>query len=75
MNAIIALGHRKIEKLEAAGEHLSPLQIISGSECLEERRGCDACQWGKAEFAGDVACFDCGVELGPVDIHGNDAVI
>ena len=63
MNKIIALGHRQLEKLEATGEPLPPLKIISGAECLEERLGCDACRRSDAGSAGDVECFDCGIEM------------
>ena len=63
MNEVIALGHRKAEKLEPTEEPLPPLQVISGDECLGERRGCDVCWSGEAGLAGDIECFDCGIEV------------
>ena len=63
INEVMAIAHRKMEKLEAAGKPLLPLTDRQASEHMEVKSCCESCQGGMAELAENSKCFDCGKKL------------
>ena len=63
INVIMDISHRILERLETMAEPLPPLQVVRGSEDMEEKPGCQSCEGGFAQLVDNARCFDCGVGL------------